>query len=563
MIEIPEVTAYHAYMDEHRDWINKERWELRDNLVIPTLRRNDLVFDEEMYRKCIRFCEANYYPLFPFQKYIYAFVFLYEIGENAVRRPLFSKFVILEGRGNGKDGLIVPLANFMQTPVFGIRNYHVEIVANAEDQAHDTFNVAYDMLEANKQKFRGKFTWTKELITNKETGSFMRYNTSNPATKDGKKPGLLIFNEYHAYETYEDINVFESGRGKVAEPRTFIITTNGHVRGGPLDDTLDTCSDILKTGEDELRWFPFLCKIDSPEEWDDMERLHKANPSMEYMPILADVIHQDLLEAKKIASKKPEFLTKRCNLPARNEEATVTSWDNILRCSYEGTTHDELSERKPRVFPDTRGQLGIIGIDYADVRDFASCGILTKTEQDEYVWRQHTWICAKSPFFESIKFPIANIGQDEFQDFEVTYEPVIPIDAIVEYCMKLIDEYQVQKIAMDLYRYTLFKLAFENRGISVESHDNPSGMVRLIRKIASATAIIAPWIEQQFEQGKVIYGPSAMMRWYTNNVCVMTDKYGNKQFGKIEPKLRKTDGFMAMDVAMFCKDLLEEHIIYV
>ena len=53
------------------------------------------------------------------------------------------------------------------------------------------------------------------------------------------------------------------------------------------------------------------------------------------------------------------------------------------------------------------------------------------------------------------------------------------------------------------------------------------------------------------------------MRWYTNNVCVITDKYGNKQFGKIEPKLRKTDGFMAMDVAMFCKDLLEEHIIYV
>ena len=75
-------------------------------------------------------------------------MFLYETGKNAIRRPLFSKFVILEGRGNGKDGLIVPLANFMQTPVFGIRNYHVEIVANAEDQAHDTFNVAYDMLEA-------------------------------------------------------------------------------------------------------------------------------------------------------------------------------------------------------------------------------------------------------------------------------------------------------------------------------------------------------------------------------------------------------------------------------
>ena len=42
-----------------------------------------------------------------------------------------------------------------------------------------------------------------------------------------------------------------------------------------------------------------------------------------------------------------------------------------------------------------------------------------------------------------------------------------------------------------------------------------------------------------------------------------TDKFGNKTFGKIEPKLRKNDGFMALMVAMFCKDLIEEVVIYV
>jgi phage terminase large subunit-like protein len=36
-----------------------------------------------------------------------------------------------------------------------------------------------------------------------------------------------------------------------------------------------------------------------------------------------------------------------------------------------------------------------------------------------------------------------------------------------------------------------------------------------------------------------------MMRWYTNNVYVETDKKENKSFKKIEPKLRKTDGFFA------------------
>ena len=41
------------------------------------------------------------------------------------------------------------------------------------------------------------------------------------------------------------------------------------------------------------------------------------------------------------------------------------------------------------------------------------------------------------------------------------------------------------------------------------------------------------------------------------------DKYGNTQFIKIEPKLRKNDGFMAYVVAEFSADLLKETVVYV
>ena len=124
-------------------------------------------------------------------------------------------------------------------------------------------------------------------------------------------------------------------------------------------------------------------------------------------------------------------------------------------------------------------------------------------------------------------------------------------------------EYDVKKIVLDTYRYTLFKQAFQEYGLTIESKENPRGLVRLIRKIGSATTIIAPFIEQEFELGHIVYGNSAIMRWYTNNTCIISDKFGNKQFGKIEPKLRKNDGFMAMDAAMFTKDELKEVVIYV
>lgn len=552
MIICKEIAEYLRYAEEHPKRISKEVKLLIENIVSPTLRRDDVFFDDKTYQNCLKYCEKHYYKLFPYQKFIYAFAFMYK--EDI---PIFPKFFIMMGRGNGKDGFIVPLANFFQTPLYGVKNYHVEIVANAEDQAKDTFKVAYEAVTSSKMK-KGNFQTTKELITNTATGSELKYNTANAKTKDGKRPGCLILNEIHAYENYEQINVFESAMGKVRHPREFIITTNGYVREGPLDELLVLMEEILETGENLLGYFPFICKLDSIEEIDDKEAWHKANPSMEYMPILRNQIEKDYLEAQKLPSKKPELLTKRFNLPSRNEEMTVATWDNILRCCY-----SDIERKIPRHTENTMGKMAILAIDYADVRDFASAGVLTE-HNGEYIWRQHTWICAESPFLDSIKFPIAkNYGLPEFQDYEVVQGPIIPPELIVKWCLDRMTEYIVIKITMDTYRFHLFRTLFESYGIQQETKQNPHNQLRLIRKIGSVCGIIAPDIEKLFAEGKINFGPSAIMRWYTNNTEVTTDKYGNKQYGKIEPKLRKNDGFMAFLAAMYSKDLIKETVIYV
>ncbi len=551
MIICKEINEYVKYAETHPDWINTERKLLIKNIVLPTLRRDDVFFDEIRYQKCIIYCEKHYYKLFPYQKFIYAFAFMYKDDI-----PIFPTIFVMMGRGNGKDGFIVPLVNFLQTPIYGVNNYHVEIVANAEDQAKDTFKVAYNALD--NQKMKKIFKVTKEQIVNNATGSELKYNTSKAETKDGKRPGCLVLNEIHAYENYDQINVFESALGKVKHSREFVITTNGYVRDGPLDELLTLITEILETGENPLGYFPFICKVDDVSEVDCQEAWHKANPSMEYMPILANQILHDYMEMKKLPSKKPEFLTKRLNLPARNEEQTVASWPNILRCSY-----SDIKRKIPRKTPDTRGNKAVIGLDYADVRDFASAGTLTEAE-GEYIWRQHTWICEESPFLESIKFPIMQrYGDDEFSDYEVVRGPVIPPEKLAEWCWGKMGEYNVVKITMDTYRYALLKMIFESYGFSVEDRQNPNGQIRLLRKLGSICGIIAPEVERLFAEGKINYGPSAIMRWYTNNTEVSTDKYGNKQYGKIEPKLRKNDGFMAFLASMYSKDLVKETVIYV
>lgn len=553
MIICKYVDEYIEYAENHKEWINKERWLLIENVVKPIMQRNDVYFDYDQIENCIRYCEVNYYPLFPYQKFIYSFVFLYE---KYTGLPIFRKFFIEMGRGNGKDGFIAPLVNYLQTPLHGIDNYNVDIVANSEDQSEDTYKIVYRAV--NTPKLKDKFDITKEELSNKSTGSILRFNTSNAKTKDGKKIGCLVLNELHAYENYKQINVFESAFGKIRHPRTFIITTNGYVRDGPLDETEAAMMEVLTTGQNPLGYFPFICKGSDPKRPGDDDVQHQANPSMEFLPDLERQIKIDYLEALKIPSKMPEYMTKRLNLPARNEEQTVTSWENILRCSY-----SDIELRIPRIVPNTKGKAAVIAIDYADVRDFASAGRLTMSEDGELVWYQHTWICRRSPFFNSIKFPLENYGQEEFSDFEIVDTPTIPVESIVNWCINQTQEYQVKKITMDTYRWTLFKTAFEIAGLSIEDKKNPNGIVRLIRRLGSAMVLTAPKIERYFSEGLIIYGPSAIMRWYTNNTMIKRDKQGNMMYEKIEPKLRKNDGFMAFVAAMFSEDELKEVVYYV
>ena len=85
----------------------------------------------------------------------------------------------------------------------------------------------------------------------------------------------------------------------------------------------------------------------------------------------------------------------------------------------------------------------------------------------------------------------------------------------------------------------------------------------MIRHFSSINTLTAPLIEQSFTDHKIDFGQSAIMRWYTNNTSVTIDKLGNKSYGKIEPKLRKNDGFMAFVVAMSAESLLDEQIVVI
>ncbi|MBO5348983.1 MAG: terminase large subunit [Clostridia bacterium] len=554
MICCKEIDAYIEKYETCPNVFNNERKLLMENIVKPLLKRDDITFDEETYYNCIKFCERWFYKLVDYQKFIYAFVFMYD--KNDI--PVFRTFIILMGRGNGKDGMIVPLITFLSSEYYGVKGYNIDIVATAEEQAEDTYKVLYNVLEDNKVKFRKHFYWNKEECINRKTKSTIKFNTSNAKTKDGKKDGAVVFNEYHGYQTDKQIKVFQSGLGKVKHPRIFIITTQGDIREGPLDELLSVCNGVLNGESNDLRYFPFLCKLDNEKEVDDPEMWKKANPSLEFFPNLADNMMIDYLEMQKFPSKKPEFMTKRMNLPMQRQDEIVTSWDNLLKASYK-----DIKNKIERDTPDLNRKKAVVGLDMANLNDFASAGFLFKVG-DEYIWRHKTWICANGKFFNDIKFPFYLAGEEGYKDFEVVHKNSIPEEEIISWVMNEICKYCLKRIKMDTYQFKLYKKTFEKYGITVYNpKTNPDGQLEMIKYPASIAAIYAPKIEVEFEEGRINIGNSAMMRWAVNNTKTVIQKDGNRKYEKIEPKLRKNDTFMAFVAAFSGYELLDEEVIYV
>lgn len=570
MIYCKEIDEYIKFVEEHPDETDDEIKLLIKNIIKPTLSRDDVFFDEEMFNKAVKYCEKWYYKLFPYQKFAYALFFMYD--KNNLDIVIFPDILILMARGNGKDGMIMPLANFLQTHYYGVKNYHIDIVATSEEQALNSFNVVYNMLETNKNIMKKYFYWNKTEVINKITHSILRYNTANAKTKDGKQTGMIIFNELHAYEDYKQINVYSSGLGKIKHARTVTITTNGTVRDGPLDEKLSMSKSVLNGEENYLGLLPIIYKtndlkaveipmkkfVETGKKEDiDITCWVQANPSLRYMPILKNELVRDYLKMQKQKSYRVEFYAKRMNLPQQDEEQVVADWNTIKRASY-----SDIEKEIPRETGEIEGRKAIIGIDYASLNDFASAGFLFKID-GEYIWRQKTWICSKSKFFGDIKFPFQNQGQEGFQDFVVVNTETIDAEEIVIWLITEMSKYNIQKWVMDMYRFLLLKSIFEKYGISIETKDNPYGQIRMIRRFDSIMAIVAPRIEVALAEGKINIGNSAIMRWAINNTAIKIGKDGNKKYEKIEPKLRKNDSFMAFVVAMSVQELLDEEVIYV
>lgn len=517
------------------------------NIVRPVLERKDVYVDAERIAKGLSLQKYFPFDLLPWERFQFAMiagVFLRTPGEPD--DIFFHTIWDLLGRGAGKNGFIDFLAFYFISPLHGVPGYNVDLIANGEDQAMTSIKDVYNLLEHPvdpkfTRALKSNYRWTYTEITGKAMQAVFRLNTTSTKNKDSKRTGCIIYDEKHQYLDTANMDTLKSGLGKVPWWREITISTDGHVRGGVLDREKEQAQEILRQYDPHNRTLINWFRIEDESEWDQIDKIVKANPSLAdpSFSALRTTIEQEIAAMPAKPHYKPTFLAKRCNFPTADPEKAVADWDTqIVPCC------------RPPERPVVSGERCVGGVDYSKTNDFVACVLLFR-RGEELTVMHHTFICAKSADLPAIKAPIQDwVDQGTC---EIVNDVEIPPERVAAWFAEKKRAYDIRMIGIDQYRWTLLNKAFKEAGFEGVKRDGRD--IWLSRP--SDIEKIAPVVSSLFATHK-LSGFDRMLCWYTNNVMEVRQKNGNIRYEKIEPKLRKTDGFMALIHALCCLDYLPE-----
>ena len=509
------------------------------SLVRKAFETEDIYVDLNQMEKYLGI--ARYFSferLFPWEAFIEV---LWNCTYKSDGQPRWPNVVCMVGRGAGKDGFIAYDSACSVSPYNPVSHYNVDICANNEEQAMTPVRDVLEMLEAPKWevKLKKHYYHTKELVQGRKNKGVIKGRTNNPKGRDGMRSGKIIFNEVHQYQDYSNIKVFVTGLGKVAQPRRGFFTSNGDVSEGPLDDYLLTAESVLFDGASDKGTLYFICCLDSKDEVHEEENWHKANPSLQYLPHLLTETRAEYDDWLEHPEQNGDFMSKRMGIRDGKKEIAVTEYAKIK------------ATNKP--VPDLQGRSCTVGIDYAELSDWAAVNLHFRIGDNRYDIN-HAWLCAQSKTLHKVKAPWEKWADDGH--LTVVEDVSIHPKLLAEYIRQQGRIYNIRKVAMDNYRWTLVSEAMKEVGIDAADKNR----VRLVRP--RDIMQIEPVIQECFDRELFHWGDLPHLRWAVNNTKrVRASKSigvdtGNFIYAKIEARSRKTDPFMALVASMVIEDEL-------
>lgn len=264
-----------------------------------------------------------------------------------------------------------------------VGNEGADIVCSSNDD--NQANILYDSIDTMRSMIDPDNRDTKKTIRNISifvTNSKIFKISDKTKNKEGRNIDFAIIDEVHEMKTNVIIKSIEQSQSLKDNPKSIIITTEGFVNDGALDEILRQCRAVINGEDDGIaaeRLLPWLYTQDSEQEiWTNPKSWQKSNPSLGIIKKYS-YLEKQVDQARKSKSDRLFVLAKDFNM----KQNFVQAWLNIEDYTYEAKFDPE----------DFRGAICLGAVDLSETTDMTSAKILLmhRGDKTKYVL-SHYWI---------------------------------------------------------------------------------------------------------------------------------------------------------------------------
>lgn len=345
----------------------------------------------DFMENCIRLTKSPFYgkpmKLMLWQKAFIEVVFSFKMADrfytdsSGNRKPVdrFQKIVLLIGRKNTKSETCSALE--LTESIIGNEGADLVCSSNDDIQAsilYDAIDTMRLMIDPEQQDTRKNQRFIKILATNSKIFKL----SDRTRNKEGRNIDFAVIDEVHEMKDNVILKSIEQSQSLKDNPKLIIITTEGFVNDGALDEILRDCRKIIAGEDDGIsaeKTLPWLYTQDSEQEiWQDERSWQKSNPSIGIVKKW-DYLRTQIDQARKSKSDRVFVLSKDFNF----KQNSAAAWLNVEEYKYAARYDLE----------DFRGALCLGAVDMSETTDMTSAKILLQRVNDrtKYI-HQHYWI---------------------------------------------------------------------------------------------------------------------------------------------------------------------------
>ena len=279
----------------------------------------------DFMENCVRLTKSPFYGkpmiLMLWQKAFISALYGFKMARDLTDR--FRRILLLISRKNAKSETC---SGFGFTELItGPDGADIVCSSNDDNQA----NILYQAIDTMRLMVDPKQedTWrNQQWIKNKINGSKVFKLSDRTRNKEGRNVDFAIIDEVHEMKDNTIIKSIEQSQSLKPNPKLILITTEGFVNGGFLDEELVKARAILNGEDDSIsaeRYLPWLYTQDSEQEvWQDPRSWMKSNPTLGVIKRV-DYLQEQVDAARRSKADRIFTLAKDFNFKVSNSEAWI------------------------------------------------------------------------------------------------------------------------------------------------------------------------------------------------------------------------------------------------